>query len=90
MDVQAMNDTTLLRLPELRIEQGNRSRSSLYNDIQNGLLTAPVKIGRQAVAWPAAEIAAINRARIGGKSDAEIRALVSELHAARKRLAEAA
>jgi len=85
-----MNDTTLLRLPDLRIEQGKRSRSSLYNDIQNGLLTAPIKIGRQAVAWPAGEIAAINRARIAGKSDDEIRALVTELHEARKRLVEAA
>ena len=35
------------------------------------------------VAWPESEIAAINAARIRGESDDAIRALVSEIHAAR-------
>ncbi len=34
--------------------------------------------------WPSSEVVAINAARIAGKSDEEIRALVVKLEAARK------
>jgi prophage regulatory protein len=53
-------------------------------DIQQGLFTPPVPIGARAVGWPADELAALNAARIAGKSDDEIRALVAKLEAARK------
>jgi prophage regulatory protein len=43
-----------------------------------------VQIGPRAVGWPSCEVAAINAARIAGKSDVEIRALVAKLEAARK------
>jgi len=36
------------------------------------------------VGWPAHEVATLNAARIAGKSDVEIRALVKDLEAARK------
>lgn len=75
--------TTILRLPTVLRERG-RSRSAHYLDIQQGLFTAPVPIGARAVGWPAAELAALNAARIAGKSDDEIRALVARLQAARK------
>jgi prophage regulatory protein len=65
------------------IERG-RSRSSHYNDIQQGLFTRPVYIGARAVGWPAHEVATLNAARIAGKTDEEIRALVAKLEAARK------
>jgi prophage regulatory protein len=39
------------------------------------------------VGWPAHEVAALNAARIAGKADAEIRALVTHLEAARKAVA---
>ena len=61
-----------------------RSRSSHYLDIQQGLFTRPVQIGLRAVGWPSSEVAAINAARISGKSDEEIRELVAKLEAARK------
>lgn len=48
-----------------------------------GLLMKPVPVNGKRVAYPASDIAAINNARIAGKSDDEIRALVSRLHAAR-------
>ena len=61
-----------------------RSRSSHYLDIQQGLFTHPVQIGLRAVGWPSSEVAAINGARIAGKSDEEIRTLVTKLEVARK------
>ncbi len=74
---------TILRLPSVLRERG-RSRSAHYMDIQQGLFTPPVPIGARAVGWPADELAALNAARIAGKSDDEIRALVVKLAAARK------
>jgi len=76
------SETTLWRLPTLIRETG-RKRSSLYNDVSRGTMTRPIRIGPGAVAWPAREVAALNRARIAGRSDDEIRALVAQLHAAR-------
>ena len=75
--------TTILRLPAILRERG-RSRSAHYLDIQQGLFTKPVNIGLRAVGWPASELAALNAARIAGKPDDEIRALVVQLEAARK------
>ena len=59
------------------------SRSTLYLRIDQGLFTRPVKLGTRAVGWPATEVAAINEARIAGKTDAEIRVLVAQLEKAR-------
>lgn len=77
----------ILRLPEVKTQRG-RSRSAHYRDIQDGLCTKPVRIGPRSVGWPENEIQAINEARIAGKSDDEIKDLVSELH--RLRLVPAA
>ncbi len=77
---------TILRLPTVLRERG-RSRSAHYLDIQQGLFTRPVTIGARAVGWPASEVAALNAARIAGKSDEEIRTLVVKLEAARKMVA---
>ncbi len=74
---------TLLRLPTVKAETG-ASRSTIYLRIQQGLWPKPVKLGPRSVAWPASEIAALNAARIAGMADAEIRALVATLEAARK------
>jgi len=75
--------TAIFRLPNVLRERG-RSRSAHYLDIKQGLFTRPVKIGLRAVGWPAGEVAALNAARIAGKSDEEIRELVTKLHAARR------
>jgi prophage regulatory protein len=48
------------------------------------LFTSPVQIGARAVGWPDSELEALNAARIAGKTDDEIRALVVKLEAARK------
>lgn len=81
--------TTLLRLPAVKAESG-LARSTIYHHITQGLWTEPVLLGDRCVAWPAHEVAALNAARIAGKSNDEIRELVNRLHKARAGFAEPA
>jgi len=74
---------TILRIPAVKSESG-LSRSTIYLRIAQGLWTKPVSLGARAVGWPADEVEAINAARIAGKTDEEVRALVSKLEASRK------
>lgn len=74
---------TILRLPAVKADSG-LSRSTLYARIKGGLWTRPVSLGPRAVGWPSDEVAALNAARIAGKDDVAIRALVARLEAARK------
>ncbi|HRD83628.1 MAG TPA: AlpA family phage regulatory protein [Rubrivivax sp.] len=74
---------TLLRLPAVKGQSGY-SRSTIYLRMSQGLWTHPVSLGARAVAWPAGDVAALNTARIAGKSDDQIRALVLKLEAARQ------
>jgi prophage regulatory protein len=74
---------TIQRLPVVKLESG-LSRSTLYLRITQGLWTKPVRLGPRAVGWPSGDVAAINVARIAGKTDDEIRALVVRLESARK------
>lgn len=69
---------TYLRLPSVQATTGLR-RTAVYRHVNLGLLPKPVRIGERASAWPEHEIAAINAARIAGKSDDEIRAIVTDL-----------
>lgn len=73
---------TILRRKLVEDETGY-SRSTIYLRISQGLFIKPVKLGARAVGFPAGEVAALNAARIAGKSDAEIRTLVISLQAAR-------
>lgn len=77
--------TTILRRPQVQARSGYAC-STIYLRISQGLWPRPVSLGAKSVGWPEAEVDAINSARIAGKSDAEIRALVDKLHAARKEL----
>lgn len=79
----ATSTPTLSRLPSVLAERGVR-KTQHYEDIKRGLFTRPVKLGPRASAWPLHEVAALNAARIAGKSDEEIKKLVAELEAARK------
>ena len=74
---------SILRMPAVQAETGHRSHASIYNAIRAGLFTKPVPIGSRSVGWPSTEVEAINRARIAGKTNAEIAALVDKLHADR-------
>ncbi|MES9942820.1 MAG: AlpA family phage regulatory protein [Candidatus Thiodiazotropha sp. 6PLUC2] len=75
--------TKILRLPKVLIIRG-RSRSAHYSDIQEGLFTRPVSIGKRAVGWPEDEVHRLNAARIAGCSVKEIRILVLTLEDTRK------
>lgn len=75
--------TPILRLPTVKADSG-LSRSTIYLRIEQKLWTKPVKLGARSIGWPANEVAALNAARISGKSNDEIRALVEKLEASRK------
>lgn len=72
---------TLIRRPELS-RRTARSRSAVYQDISDGVMVPPIHWGKSAM-WPTNEVDAIIAARIAGRSDDEIRALVAELVEAR-------
>ena len=74
---------TILRIPAVKTQSG-LSRSTIYLRIAEGLWTKPVNLGARAVGWPSDEVAAINAARIAGKTDEEVRALVAKLEVSRK------
>ncbi len=65
-------------------EKCGQARSTIYLNISKGLFPSPVKLGANSVGWPVHEIDAVLAARVAGKSDDEIKVLVSELEAARK------
>lgn len=74
-----VNQIIMLRRPEVEKRTG-KARTTIYRDIQEGLLTRPVSTGANSVAWPDFEIDQINRARMAGKPDDEIRQIVNQLH----------
>lgn len=59
------------------------SKSWLYERIAEGLWPPGVRIGPRIVGWTAHEVATLNAARVAGKPDHEIRALVAQLVEAR-------
>lgn len=56
-----------LTLNELRAKLGNRSRSSIYEDLRKGLLPQPVKLGAR-IYWPEADLEA-HLQSLRGKAD---------------------
>jgi prophage regulatory protein len=73
----------ILRLPAVKSRSGD-SRSTTYLRITQGLWTTPVHLGPRAVGWPDYECDALIAARIAGKTEDEIRTLVTKLEAERK------
>lgn len=82
MAQQLQSALTILRRKQVEVETGY-SRSTIYLRITQGLFVKPVSIGARAVGFPAGEVVALNAARIAGKTDTEIRALVARLQTAR-------
>jgi prophage regulatory protein len=68
----------LIRKPEVLRATG-RCKSQLAEDIHNGYFVPPVNIGARAIAWPVDEVNEIQRARIAGYSQVEIKHLVKKL-----------
>lgn len=78
----------IVRMPALKAKTGHASHASIYPAIHAGLFPKPVPIGLRAVGWPEDEVDAVIAARIAGKSDAEMRALVTALHGKRAAIAD--
>ena len=78
-----MRVTRMLRLLPACDVTG-RKPGAHYLDIKSGLMVPGVRIGANAVAWPDFELEAINRAKIAGATEDEIRALVRKLIEARR------
>ena len=76
-------------MPAVKAETGHKSHASIYTAIRAGLFTQPVPIGERSVGWPDYEVQAINRARIAGQTEAQIKELVNRLHAKRIELVQA-
>jgi prophage regulatory protein len=72
----------ILRLPSVKALTG-LSRSTIYLRISDGSFPKPVSLGARAVGWPEHEVAALNAARVAGKSNMEVCKLVAELAASR-------
>jgi prophage regulatory protein len=73
----------ILRLPAVKVITG-LCRSTIYLRIAQGVFPRPVSLGGRAVGWPSGEIAALNAARIAGRTNSEIRDMLVILQAARK------
>ncbi|MDA8129662.1 MAG: AlpA family phage regulatory protein [Betaproteobacteria bacterium] len=73
---------TIKRAKDARAQFGI-GNSTFYEWQEKGLMTPGVPLGARAVGWPAHELDAIAAARIAGKSEDEIRALVLDQIAAR-------
>jgi prophage regulatory protein len=74
------------RIQVCKAATGYRSTASIYNLINAGLWTKPVRIGQRSVGWPSDEVIAVNKARIAGASDMQLRELINRLHEKRKEL----
>ena len=82
---QLLAALTILRRKQVQAETGY-SRSTIYLRISQGLFVKPVSLGARAVGFPAGEVASLNAARIAGKTEAEIRTLVTRVRQLRTQL----
>lgn len=73
----------LIRRPAVSTRLGIK-KSTTYAHMHAGLITPAVQCGPRAVAWPSHEIDAIIAARIAGRTEDQIKALVASLTAARQ------
>ena len=88
--MQAARPIRLIPRRELQARMGLRSPNTVRDHIKRGVLTAPIKLSPGPTTpsvWPEDEIDAVIHARIAGKSDDEVRELVSRLDARRRAVA---
>ncbi len=74
-----MQPLVVLRLPQVRALTG-LSRSSIYAAIKAGTFPAPFRLGPRAIGFSAGSVDAWIAARMAGKPEAQIRALVTDLN----------
>lgn len=73
----------ILRIADVKAATGICSHTTIYSAIEAGTFPDSIPVGSRAVGWPADEVQAVVAARVAGADDAELRALVQQLHAAR-------
>lgn len=73
----------MLRIQQVKTKTGHKSNSTIYGAVRLGLFPRPIRIGERSVAWICYECEAIINARIQGKGNEEIKALVDKLHSNR-------
>ncbi|WP_221385026.1 helix-turn-helix transcriptional regulator [Sulfitobacter undariae] len=72
-----------MKTPDVCAATGMK-RPTLYEHMAKGLFPRPIKLGPKLATWPQAEVARMNAARIAGKDEEEIKALVVALTSERK------
>ena len=70
----------ILRLPAVLNQTGYRSPASIYKAVRDGIFPRQVRIGARSVGWPDDEVDEINKARVAGASDQQLRDLVNAIH----------
>jgi len=83
MAQQIREALVILRRHQVEARTG-LSRSTIYKFMSEGMFPKPVRIGVRAVGWNSSSVEAVNAARIAGKTNTEIRALVVKLETAHK------
>ncbi len=78
MAQQLKDALRILRIKQIKAQMG-LPNSTIYDHINKGLFTHPIKLGERISGWLESEVTAIMGARIAGKSEAEIKALVLSL-----------
>ncbi|EAW26002.1 putative transcriptional regulator [Alteromonadales bacterium TW-7] len=73
-----LNFLKIIRRTEV-LEKIGRSKSSLYNDIKEGLFVPPISIGARAVGFVESECEKVIQAMIAGYSKNQLKALVKEI-----------
>lgn len=58
----------ILRIDAVLNETGDRSKTSIYNRIKDGIFTKAVPIGQRIVGWPDHEVKTIVAAQIAGQT----------------------
>lgn len=74
----------ILRIDDVKAATGVCSHTSIYAAVKDGTFPQAVPLGLRSVGWPSDEVQAVTAARIAGAADDELRALVQQLHAARR------
>lgn len=72
----------IIRMAELTKMTG-LSKSAIFKHVRQRLFPKPIAIGPRAKGWPIFEVEEIIEARIFGKSNAEIKELVSNIEGRR-------
>ena len=75
----------IIRRPDV-LQMTGWSKSTLYNRINDGLFIEPISLGARSVGFPYNEVEQIITNMIAGKSQDELKALVSSLVNNRQKL----